>query len=540
MKSASTISGAPSCFKTLPFPDELRTVLQEKLQSIPEYHAILGCAACLGGKFNISVLAESLDIRKLELISILDRIEREVGMIQDIRDDDDYYSFNSSFMLEVIRESLSISGHGPESADVPQLVREYHVRVASSLEKSLKSNPGAVFEIARHYYAAGTTQAEKALQYCIQAAHTANSTFNYNQARSYVEKAAECAKNVGIELDVEKEFLLINCFESHVEGHNRVKAAADSLSYLDNHPDALVGVIRVITRACYNAGVDTGDQCYFARAVELGQTIVDRAQDSLQKSIGYHFVGIALPREQKEERERCLRKAYELLDDYPNDDLSAMALKARVGNSLAEQLSYGTAKDKKEAADLFAISIKIKERPELYDKPGIARSHGGLGRLAFFRNPPDLTVARKEFEKDLKLSEDIGDISGQSKMYNFLGNCDFIDGNRAEDAGKKEENFKNALNYYRLAFEVGEEAIDRLFAGADLLKCIWTISEPLEDIDTIGETLLKVAKQALENESSIPIPCAVSIYEAFELCGDRKTKLWFSELKKIVGNTLKR
>ena len=62
-------------------------------------------------------------------------------MVHDVRDRDDVYAFHSAFLLEVIRGKLGIAGHGVRKADVPQIVREYHARLAVALESGLKTSP---------------------------------------------------------------------------------------------------------------------------------------------------------------------------------------------------------------------------------------------------------------------------------------------------------------------------------------------------------------------------------------------------------------
>ena len=77
-----------------------------------QYHAVLACAACGcdGREFRVSVLADALSRTCLDLLIVLDEIERTTGMVHDVRDRDDVYAFHSSFLLEVIRGQLGIAG----------------------------------------------------------------------------------------------------------------------------------------------------------------------------------------------------------------------------------------------------------------------------------------------------------------------------------------------------------------------------------------------------------------------------------------------
>ena len=64
-------------------------------------------------------------------------------------------------------------------------------------------------------------------------------------------------------------------------------------------------------------------------------------------------------------------------------------------------------------------------------------THGGLGRLAFFYEPKDLATAAFHFQKDLDISEAIGDKQGQIQMHSLLGAC-----------ALEEDDVDTALRYY--------------------------------------------------------------------------------------------
>ena len=97
-------------------PAHMQAAIQEQWENAAQYHAVLACAACgcNGLQFPVSVLAAALGRTCLELLIVLDEIERSLGMVHDVRDRDDLYAFHSSFLLEVIRGKLGIGG--PERA----------------------------------------------------------------------------------------------------------------------------------------------------------------------------------------------------------------------------------------------------------------------------------------------------------------------------------------------------------------------------------------------------------------------------------------
>ena len=122
---------------------------------------------------------------------------------------------------------------------------------------------------------------------------------------------------------------------------------------------------------------------------------------------------------------------------------------AKIANSLAEALSYGSAEDKKKAKNLFLDSLHIKENAEIKDLPGIARTYGGLGRLAFFSSPPNIDEAKEYFHKDLDIAKEINDQRGISQMNSFLGSC-----------YKAEDSYEDAIVYYNESIEMKNNPFD--------------------------------------------------------------------------------
>ena len=73
---------------------------------------------------------------------------------------------------------------------------------------------------------------------------------------------------------------------------------------------------------------------------------------------------------------------------------------------------------------MFEQSLSVRQTQNLGDLPGQARALGGLGRLSYNSNPPDYAEAARYFQEDLKISQEIGDVAGQSLCHSFLGRCE--------------------------------------------------------------------------------------------------------------------
>jgi len=501
---------------SLPVPDDLRAELTSQLRDSAGHRQVVECAACMGMEFRVSVLSECLQTDRLALLAALDQIERETGIIIDVLAKDDIYAFSSTFMLEVVREELRIRGGGPGADNVPQMVREYHARAAASLAKTLETSPAALFDVARHYYGAGGTCAARGRAFCLRAARAAREMFDYVQAREYLEMASACAQAAGMAVDVELEGLLIECHEAHVTGQGAESAAAKAIAYVEACAEVPFVAIAAAARACYDAGKATGKQDHFARAADLGRRMIRDYDLPAQQAEGHQFVGISLPSARSDERTDSLRMAITLLDGTPDDDVEAQSLLARVTNSLAEQLSGGSGADQEEAKALFERSLAMRQRPELWDLPGQARCHGGLGRLAYYGQPQDIAVAREHFAADLDIAEKIGDLNGQALMHSLLGGCHRTEGNWAD-----------GLAHYRRSWELSrdQKGTNAMFAATGVIVCAWSMGQ-CEEVRRIGPQLLELVRIA-----GFPGDCAGHLIAAIDTFDPDGEETWAQELK---------
>ena len=511
----------------LPIPVEFHKALELIIKKHPEFWQIFECAACLGLKFRVSILAEALELSRLNTLETLRRAEDETGILFDDYENDDFFSFRSSLILETLRERMKISGNGPKSKGVPQLLREYHCKIAKAYESLLVNSPQVIFEVANHYFASGVASADKALEYLLKAAISSADLFNYDTARSYLNNAIECGEILGREKWVFKQALLIECQIAHLEGCNRTETAQKCLSVLSEEDTPSCSDLIVYARTCFDAASVSFDQDMFAEAVTLGNTIVEVAQNVYETVEGLHFVGISLPMREADQRKASLLQAYQILEKSDGHDPLESALLARVTNSLAEQLSNGSDDDKQQASELFNLSISIKETVAFRDVPGLARSHGGLGRLALlYTAPPDIESAKKHFQADLEYAEMSGDIVGQSKMHSFLGAC-----------CKQDSNLELAADHYRKSFDLAQASIDKYFAGAGLIESICELGHNT-GIAEIGAEILSYAKQGgKDGKSFIPLFCAKPLSIALGKCQGFEGSVWFDELRFMVDES---
>jgi len=463
----------------LPIPDSFADSVMEQLKRLPDDKMIIECAACIGLEFEVDLLVKALSISRLDLLHSLNNIESETDLIYDVGQFDDVYAFSSSAVLEVIRKNLRIFDYGPLNPQVPQIIREYHARLGSVM---MDKKGFSVFAIANHLYAAGRLYADKAIGFCIKSAHSAAGLFQHENARKYLKMAKECAEISNLTQELTGEFLKIEISESLVINRNQKEIADRCWEYLKDHLDVDDQLNLLICKSFYNAGLASGDQEYFQKAEKTACSLAEKSKDNFVKAECKQLIAISLPRNRMDEIVDHLKHAYSSLMKVSENSMRTKELLSRIENSLAERLSYGSEEEKKQAEELFLHSINIKE--ELMDKPGLARSWGGLGRLHLELNK--IPEARECFEKDLAICRQIGDKGGEVKMFSFIADC-----------YSRENDFTNAATSYKESYQLADNLNDKLFAARGLIT-VGLKSSSKNDLSEFSEFLIKNRETALD------------------------------------------
>jgi tetratricopeptide (TPR) repeat protein len=499
-------------------PAHMQAAIQEQWNSAAQYHAVLACAACGcdGCEFRVSVLADALGRTCLDLLIVLDEIERTTGMVHDVRDRDDVYAFHSSFLLEVIRGKLGIAGHGARKADVPQIVREYHARLAIALEAGLKTSQSKLYEVANHFYAAGARYAAKGVEYCLEAASASATSYDFRRAKIYLEMAEECAELSAAGPLVEMEKQVILCREAQVasQGEQRTQAAAAELAYLKEHPGAPARLVLAVAQLCYDVGHRSHEPRWYEDAARLCRQIVAHPASPQDEAEARHIMAVSQPYERRAERIAELRKAHGLLEHAPAEDQEASRRFAQIATSLAKELGKGSADERSEAKRLFEQRLQMDAQRQLDDLRGTAMAVAGLGRLEWYNEPKNVAAAEKHFQQNLEISEAIDDIIAQVKMHSLLGAC-------ALEKGDLEQ----ALTHYQRSWELAGDPIDRCFAAVGLLRCYQLQNRP-DQFEGMAQQLLGL----LQGEK-IPIDCESQLQAVLKSCpvksrGEAVRKLW--------------
>lgn len=488
-------------------PRDLTDALLAPGESQPWREDLVACAACLGSSFEGEVVAEALGRSTVETLHHLDELAEQTGLVA--LGDDGRYTFRPPLIVDALRARLGITGAGPLGGVVRPVVRQYHARIASALEPRVVREPDLLLDLARHTFAAGARHAGVALERCISATRLSSRRFDHPSALRFLEMARECARVSGKEVDLEGEEVVVRCHAAFVSGESLVEAAEAGLRTIDRRNPPSGRLIAAVARACDAAASQLGPgqrDRFLQETLRLGRLLTSVDRPALEQAEGHHFVARAA-RADRATRESQLRRGLALLEDAAD----AAELKAQLLNSLAECLSRaGEEKDNLEARLLFAASLALKE--SLGDRPGSARSHGGLGR-SYLAPPRDVARARQHLQEDLRISEEIGDRAGQSQMHSLLGACDLEEGL-----------WEQAAEHYRRALELAPDSRARAFAGAGRLRALAGVGRTSE-LDECGAGLVEALRDA-----DVPQDAREALASAVQSCDSAPGRRWALEL----------
>jgi len=482
-------------------PSEMREVLVQQLRDHPHYRPIIQCAACAcnGREFASSVVAQALGRPKLELLVDLDRIDLETSILHDVTTRDDVFAFQSSFMLDLVRQELHVD-RNYRSSDIPQIVREYHARLGAILAEDAGSRSRHLYQIANHFCAAGPSYAKQSLEFSLEAVEAACVVLDFSTAEYYLQSAEDAARSLGGANSIVPERLYVECLKTHVTGQSEDhrRAAEAGASFLEKSADCPTRLLLAIAQVHYDAGKSSGDPHWFDRSLEIGFRLIDESRSPQDQAAGRHFVGISLPPDEAQERRVQLRQALEIIASV-SEERASLELLGRILGALASELSHGSQDDQQEARSLWQRRLTLIDQHQIGDLRGQAMTHGGLGRLAFFGEPQDLATAKFHFEKDLELSNAINDQQGQIQMHSLLGACSLQEGDTA-----------SALEHYEQSWSLAKDAASRCFAGAGLLKC-YVRKRDRENVVATAGTLLTLARQ-----DGVPASCKPDLLTSLE------------------------
>jgi len=411
-----------------PLPESAIAEVREALQRLPQTRDTLSVAACFGRQFFAELVAEALRQPRKDVIKDLEVLERESGLVRDVLEVDDLYEFRSQRLLDAVREALSIRLAGPEAPDVTQGVRELHALCAQALSGRGGRTLGELLAAATHWYGAGRRYAGEAVTWNLRAVERLAELFRFAEAETFLAQAGAAARFCAREREVEGLRLWLAAERSHVTGNGARAAAEAGLVALAGAPAADPRLALVTARACYEAGRDGG-----ASLLDEAETLALAVAEApgaavLQQAQGLHLAGLAL-RFRPERRAEGVARLQRAIALAEGEGAAGEGLLGQIANSLA---MLQAASDPAEAERLFKRSIELKRRQAIPDRPGLARSYGGLGLLLLESgDPARLPEAEEHLQQDLVIARELGDRGGTSKVKLWLAEARLAQGDPA-------------------------------------------------------------------------------------------------------------
>lgn len=177
--------------------------MHETFKSLnPKLIRILCSASFIGQEFEANVLSDIWQIDRMHLLHDLIEAE-EKGIITDLNESDDYYSFNSKKIRNALQSfALKKSNH---SDNIPQIVLEYHRKIihfilgtdelkADSYEQILKMNTDRLIKIGhRAKHLSKSFDKEIIYTACVQKLYAEG---NFGQAGHFVKMIKEHNKSL--------------------------------------------------------------------------------------------------------------------------------------------------------------------------------------------------------------------------------------------------------------------------------------------------------------------------------------------------------
>jgi tetratricopeptide (TPR) repeat protein len=444
--------------------------------------SLLECAAALGRRFPASVLAAGpiqtyLGLNERRVLEILTQLAQE-GRVLISTEDDDTLQFTSDYLHAHLcqqvagplaqRDHLRIAQAWQEAdADAPPGPLARHLfqgrDYAAALEQAVRAAEALVRDAA---YPEATPlyelalaaldrlpptgeRAARQLDLLRAAAVAAEQSGEWARAVHYLEKALSLA---GSDQSHRAEFLGSLGWLHFKQGNlaramAHLQQSADLYTHLRDlsgqaQVDYYLGAVHTAQKnwsqaierfqACIAASEKLGLEDGLARAyLELGNLVRlqrrwTEAEELLHKGIalaeaagdysalaeGYHYLGVALGRQERPEAIEYLNQALDIARQRTRQPYQ----EAKVLNTLAETHVRFNRWD--EAVAAFEASEAIKRR--LGDKPGLAMTYGGLGRLYHRQWRAGLAVEYYQKDLDILRQETETNVAWIQQLLNSL------------------------------------------------------------------------------------------------------------------------
>jgi predicted ATPase len=357
-------------------PSKVLSVISRRIKRVEkEDRKVLDYASFIGEVFNSALLAAILDMNRVELLERLKNLERTHRLI---------HTQNGNFKFDHAKIKEVLYSEIPE-----ELGKEYHQKIASTLETVNKNNLDEVIEdLAFHYYRCKNKK--KALYYLSKALDKAKKVYSnedmirlYNNALDLEENDE---KRVDLYVKLGCVYRLIGIYQKATECFRR------ALELVENKLKR--------TEIIVNISITQYLQGTYDEALGTCKGALDLVGESCSKEETMaliHMVRVYGKLGQHEKSIIYLEKALQILDNLHEDDL------------LVEALNYGgrVYLNKGEydiALEYLNRSIEVTKKKGSLLPQGIALND--IGNIHRYKGQYD--EALKSFKMFLRMSEKVG------------------------------------------------------------------------------------------------------------------------------------
>ena len=483
-------------------PRHLRELEEMRLARIedPRRRLLLQAAANCGRTFPTHALAAGLGWSRIEVLAELAEVERTVGLIDDL-DDDERFRFRTELTRQVLAASSERAEGGPR-----KVMREFHFRVVDHL---CQLDPQPLGEIVMHALRSGDRGRASAGEHAVMAAAVA-------ERRGAVPEAVhniEIARRLQTALPGASAEQL-DLVEARVLRRGEVAEQRRAIDLFRGLVDSLHVDRLQVVNGWFSTAFGLRQKSDLAALVAEIQAVRQRLDDASQHSLVeavcdfYESLARAEQRGLRAGPDGALAGELQVQIDRLRPlepSRSRDLLLARILQAQAPRLE-----DQEAYLRVSQESLELKERHG--DLAGQALTMGMLANYWLWWAPePDAAEARRWLERDLEQVDKLGDMAARSSILNRIALSHWMEGQR--DA---------ALETATLALRRARQsasAVDVLFAGWAVLKYASELGS-LADVERVGNKLVQPPEHwpwATAEELFGDVPAGVLAARADEL-----------------------
>jgi predicted ATPase len=374
-------------------PSKIHDVIERRLSRlIKEQRQLLESASVIGDMFSSDVLSKVSEVKKLDLLKMLNEIEKTHRLIVSMQK---RYAFSHVKIREVLYQDLS-----------EELRREYHRIVGDTLSELYCDSDDAVADIGYHYYMAG--DAGSAIPRLLRAVEIASAKYSNGEAIRYCKYALELMSGDAWREERLRTTEKLGDIQDIAGSYDEELGSFLRALELAEDDATRARLHRKVGSIHYKKGEYARAIDEYAKGISLlkGERNVEYSRivslmGTVHRSRGEYDTGLAMQEEALAILSKC--------ENAEKDEINTL-------NAIATIHTQRGDYDK--ALEVFAKARLIAER--MGDQRQIGMISGNTGVVYMERGEPD--KALEHYQKNLLISERIGDLKVIAMMYNNIGN----------------------------------------------------------------------------------------------------------------------